>query len=418
MNHESYLVRRTQLMDSLEPNSIVVLFAGQAPQKSADEYYDFVPNKNFYYLTGIERDKMIVMLQKFNNRIETLVFIEKPNPVSEKWVGKVMSTEEIQTCSGIQDVYDLGEFTGKFHKAATDCSVDCLYLDLESRGWEAPFTNARNFAKEVSEKYPYLTVRNIFHMISDARVIKTEDEIACIRKAIETTAKGVVSLMQHAKAGMWEYELEAYFDFVLKMEGIQEHAFHTIAASGKNATVLHYSANNCSIPEDSLILFDLGAKVEHYSADITRTFPVSGRFTERQKELYSIVLQAQKDTIKAIKPGAAMKSLNLATRKSLSQSCKKIGLIHEDTELSRYYFHGVSHFLGLDTHDVGNTDCDLRAGMILTVEPGLYIEEENIGIRIEDNVLITEDGCTLLSSFIPKEIEEIEAFMQKGSLKC
>ncbi len=219
--------------------------------------------------------------------------------------------------------------------------------------------------------------------------------------------------MTNAKPGMMEYEIEANFDYVLKCNGVTDYAFHTIAASGVNATVLHYSQNNTKTQEGDLILFDLGAQWNYYNADITRTFPLNGKFTERQKEIYNIVLKAMEDTMAVIRPGVPFSKLNETTRASLAEGLKGIGLIKEDSELSRYYFHGVSHYLGLDTHDVGSGEMELKPGMVLTVEPGLYIEEEKIGIRIEDDVLVTDSGYENLSKDIIKTIEDIEAFMNR-----
>jgi Xaa-Pro aminopeptidase len=212
---------------------------------------------------------------------------------------------------------------------------------------------------------------------------------------------------------MMEYEVEANFDYVLKCFGVTDYAFKTIAASGVNATVLHYSQNNTKTQDGDLILFDLGAQWNYYNADITRTFPLSGKFTERQKEIYNIVLKAMDDTMAVIKPGVPFAKLNETTRASLAEGLKKIGLIKEDSELSKYYFHGVSHYLGLDTHDVGSRDTELKPGMVLTIEPGLYIEEEKIGIRIEDDVLVTEGGSENLAKDIIRTVEDIEKLMNR-----
>ena len=263
------------------------------------------------------------------------------------------------------------------------------------------------------ERYPYLNIKNIYHEIASFRLIKSKEEIELIREAINITDKGIKELMKNSKAGMKEYELEAYFDFTLRSSGVTEYAFHTIAASGKNATVLHYNENNSKLEDGSLVLFDLGAQYKYYNADISRTFPVSGKFTERQKQVYNIVLKAQEAVTAIARPGILFSTLNETAKKILIEGCKEIGLIKEDSEISKYYFHGVSHYLGLDTHDVGRRDLELKSGMVLTNEPGLYIEEESMGIRIEDDLLITEDGCENLSKQIIKTVEEIEGFMAK-----
>lgn len=219
-------------------------------------------------------------------------------------------------------------------------------------------------------------------------------------------------MMRNAKPGMAEYEIEAYFDFELKRRGVKDFAFKSIAASGINASVLHYSDNNSVTKDGDLILFDVGAQWNYYNGDITRTFPVNGRFTQRQREIYDIVLEGQRKVIKAIKPGTEFKRLNEILIQHYGCELKKIGLIENDSEVSKYYFHSVSHMLGLETHDAGrHNEGILKEGMVFTVEPGLYIPEEEIGIRIEDNVIVTKDGCRVLSKDIIRTADEIEKFM-------
>ena len=186
---------------------------------------------------------------------------------------------------------------------------------------------------------------------------------------------------------MKEYEIEAYFNYILKKNGVKDFAFPTIAATGKNATILHYVDNNTKTKDGELMLLDLGAQYKYYNGDISRTFPINGKFSERQKEVYNIVLEANETVMKAVKPGVTTGELQDITKKVLAHGCKRIGLIKEDSELNKYYYHGVAHPLGLDTHDVGPRNIELKPGMIITDEPGLYIEEECIGVRIEDDIL-------------------------------
>lgn len=222
--------------------------------------------------------------------------------------------------------------------------------------------------------------------------------------------------MTNLKPGMHEYQIESYFDQAIKFHGGTGIAFTTIAATGENATCLHYSSNNTQIKDGDLVLFDLGALYENYNADISRTFPANGKFTPRQKQLYNIVLEGQEVVFSHAKPGITTLELNQKLIAFYQKKLKEIGLIKEDSEVQKYYYHGVSHHLGLDVHDL----CEytpLKPGCVITNEPGLYIKEEGIGIRIEDDVLITEDGCVNLSKGIIKTVEEIEEFMEKNNLK-
>jgi Xaa-Pro aminopeptidase len=412
MNKEFYMSNRKRLMEEVLDNSVVILFADKAPHMSADADYDFVPNRNFLYMTGIDRENVILMMTKIKGKVEEVLFIEKSDPVLAKWVGERMSKEEAQSVSGIEKTRFVDDFEMGFNYLI-NAGYENLYLDLERREWDSPMSRPQLFAENVSKKYPSYQIKNIYNSIRDMRTIKSGEELEELKKAIEITYDGIKNMMRNAKPGMMEYEIEAYFDFVLKSKGIRNTAFHTIAASGVNGTVLHYHDNNSKTGENDLILFDLGAQYNYYCADITRTFPVSGKFTDRQRAVYNVVLKAMNETIKAIKPGIPFARLNDVCKDVLTEGCRELGLIKEDSEISKYYYHGVSHFLGLDTHDVGARDVELKPGMVLTVEPGLYIEEEKIGIRIEDDVVVTVDGCENLAKDIIRTTEEIEEFMNR-----
>ncbi|MBM7691513.1 Xaa-Pro aminopeptidase [Peribacillus deserti] len=413
MHKEFYVHNRKDLYEKLEEKSIVVLFAGKAPQKSADEAYKFVPNRNFYYLTGIDEPNIIFLAHKTGEKIEEFLFIEKPDPVMEKWVGKTISKDQAAAKSGIGSIQFIDHFETLFSRIVFANGDASLFLDLERRELDTITTKAQQFAAKIQSNYPYLPIKNVYPDICELRVFKKPEEIDKIKRAVEITQKGILHVMSHAKEAKKEYQLEAHFDFILKSEGVKHHAFRTIAASGKNGTVLHYEQNDADIEEGSLVLLDLGAQFEYYNADISYTFPVNGAFSEKQKTYYNLVLRALKETIELIKPGVPFARLNEHTKKVLAEGCMETGLIQEESEIAKYYYHGVSHFLGLDTHDVGDyQNLILKPGMVLTVEPGLYIEEEGIGIRIEDDVLVTEEGTEVLSKDIIRSVDEIEAFMK------
>ncbi|QIB26358.1 aminopeptidase P family protein [Caloranaerobacter azorensis] len=412
MKQSFFVDNRKKLMDMVENGSIVILFSGNAPYRSADQKYPYTPNRNFYYLTGLERENFILFMFKKNDKVEEMLFIENSNPKLEKWIGKKMTKGEAEEISGVKNIQFKEEFQEFLAMNVVVNNIDTIYLDLERREWNSNINPAIIFANEIRERYPYINIKNIYKDICNLRTIKQEEEIERIKKAINITKEGLENVMKNLKPNMMEYQAEAYFDFTVKSLGIKNLAFKTIAASGVNGTILHYEQNNCKIADNSLILFDLGVEYENYCSDISRTYPVNGKFTERQKQIYNIVLKAQLETIRAIRPGMPIKKLNEITKDVLIRECKKIGLINEDSEITKYYYHGVSHYLGLDTHDVGSYERKLEPGMVLTVEPGLYIEEEGIGIRIEDDVLVTEDGYEVLSKDIIKTVEEIEEFMK------
>lgn len=405
---------RKKFIDELPNNSIFIAFAGNSPNKRGDEHYPFAPQRNFYYLTGINKPKIILMIHKIDSKTcrETL-FIEPFDPVSAKWVGPVLTKEQAEELSGITTFRFINTFESAIGSAIFHSNVDKVYMDLEHRSWNAKPYRDVEFAGELKARYPHVTLHNAYPIFAKLRMIKSKEEVRLIKKAIAITREGINAMVKNMKPGMEEYEIEAYFNFTLLKKGVRNLAFTTIAAAGKNATILHYVDNNTKTTENDLILFDLGAQFEEYNADISRTFPVSGKFTERQKELYNIVLGAQAKVFAAIKPGVPFSELNEVVKEYYFRELKKIGLIDKKEDVAKYYYHGVSHMLGLETHDINLSGQTLKKGMVFTVEPGLYIEEEGIGIRIEDDVLVTETGCEILSDGIMKTVEEIEEFMAK-----
>lgn len=413
MKNEFFINNRKKLQQSIKDNSILILFAGEAPQRSADQSYIFTPNRNFYYITGIDRDKAIYVLAKSDENIREYLFIEEANPVLEKWIGKRMTKDEAKEASGLDNIKFLTEFEGLLHQEITGNSLEKVYLDLEKRSYDSIPTRAQLFSQDIIKKYPQASIKNIYNDVAKIRVKKEQVEIDKMRKAIEITGEGIKSLMENCEAGLFEYQVEAYFDFTIKSLGAKNKAFNTIAAAGKNATVLHYEDNDCQLLDGELILFDLGAEFQHYCADISRTIPVNGKFTPRQKDVYNVVLKALDEVTKRVRPGVTFTELNDYTKKILAQGCIELGIIKDEGELSKYYYHGVGHFLGLDTHDVGARNAKLEAGMVITIEPGLYIDEEAIGVRIEDDVLVTENGHENLSKDIIRTVEDIEKFMAK-----
>ncbi|ALP88949.1 MULTISPECIES: aminopeptidase P family protein [Clostridium] len=410
-----YSEHRSALMNKIDNNSIVILFAGNAPKKTGDEVYQFTPDRNFYYLTGISEENHIVVLSKFNNEISEKLFLKEIDLAKEMWNGKTLRDFEAKEISGIEDTVYMNEFYGYLNRLIKGAEEINLYLDLDRQDYCEEDSNGNKFAEVFKGKYPQVIIKNVSSNITPLRMIKSKSEIAEMQRAIDITIDGVESLMKNSKAGMKEYELEAYFDFVCKTNGVKDFAFRTIAAAGKNATTLHYVENNSEIKNDDLILFDLGAQWNFYNADITRTFPVGGKFTDRQKQVYEAVLRVNKAVIEKIKPGVVYKELNAWATDLIAEECIKLGIIKEKKDVSKYYWHSIGHNLGLDTHDVEpqGRNFVFEEGMVFTVEPGIYISEESIGIRIEDDVLVTADGCEVLTKGMMKEVSEIEAFMKR-----
>jgi Xaa-Pro aminopeptidase len=414
MNKDAYIENRSRFMETIEDNSIAILFAGKSSRKTGDELYQFTPNRNFYYLTGIQEEEHIVVLSRFKNVVSEKLFLKDLDLDREMWNGKTLRDSEGIELSGIKDVVYMKDFKAYINRLMKGSEEIKLYLDLDREDIDEADSIASAFAKKIKNKYPQIIIKNSSNKIAPLRMIKSDQEIAEMKKAIEITIDGVKSLMKNVKSGMREYELEAYFDFECKTKGVKDLAFRTIAASGKNATILHYVENNSELKDGDLILFDLGAQWNLYNADITRVFPISGKFTDRQKEVYEAVLRVNKEVIEKIKPGVDSKELNTWSRDLIAEECIKLGLIKEKEEVSKYYWHSIGHNLGLDTHDLGihGREFTFIEGMVFTVEPGIYIGEEGIGIRIEDDILVTKTGCEVLTKNMIKEIKEIENFMK------
>lgn len=411
LNKEFFENNRKKLFDAMENESLLLLFSGNAPKKSLDEQYSFCVNRNFYYETGINEANDILLLTKVNNKEKAYLFISRNDEVKAKWVGKTLSIQEAKDLSGIENIFYLDQFEVLVDEYFA--LVNTVYLDLERQSFEDRLTKSEIFKEELEVVCPSIQVIDCYNIIAEHRMVKEECEVELIKKAIDITRLGIESLMKNSKSNIFEYELEAEFDYTIKKNGASGFAFKTIAASGINGAVLHYSSNNSLIEDDSLILFDLGAEYALYKADITRTFPANGKFTERQKQIYEIVLRGQDLIISNVKEGITLKELNNILIDFYAEALMGIELISSKEEVSKYYYHGVSHHLGLDTHDASLRNAPLKKGAVITVEPGLYIEEEKIGIRIENDVLVTEDGCIDLASDIIKTVDEIEEFMKK-----
>lgn len=410
-----FQINRQKLAERLPENSVAVLFAGQAPYKRGDEKYPFSPDRNFYYVTGIDRESCILFMGKTADGVTTTLYIPRDNGIMAKWVGANMTPAFAAEQSEIQSIDFIDCFHTDFAEFVFKHSITTLWLDFENRDWNALPSPALSFATDAREKFPSVSQQDLYPIFSDLRLIKDEWELERMRRAMKITEDGFRNMMANARAGMMEYEIEAYFDYTLTKNGVRQKAFQTIAAAGKNGTILHYSDNNRPTREGDLILVDAGAQVEWYNGDITRTFPVSGKFTDRQRQIYNIVLEGQQKVIAAIRPGVPFARLNELLKEHYFVALKQIGLVETMEDVASYYYHGVSHYLGAETHDIGRyVDRILQPGMVLTVEPGLYIAEWEIGIRIEDDVLVTAEGAAVMTQDLLRSADEIEAFMAKG----
>lgn len=393
-----FKARREALMESLD-GGVAVLY-GATDHGGAIVKGGFVQESSFYYLTGISEPGAALVLAPGEHRYKEILYLQPRNPEVENWDGRR---------EPLGDALD--EATG-FDRVAR---INALPLNLTAmlqRSKKAVFLGpivsttadipkALSILRDGQSRVPDTSLENMAHLIPEMRRVKDAQEIGQIEKAINVTGKGILAAMQSVEPGMLEFQLQSVVEHAYEMEGAQFLGFSTVLAWGPNTTVLHYGRNDQPIQETGLLLIDTGAAWQHYSADVTRTIPVNGTFSPREKELYELVLKAADTAIQEVQVGADYYNDVHMTAKS----------VLDEAGYGEYFIHGTGHFLGLDVHDAGNYDLPLKAGVVITVEPGIYIPEEGIGIRIEDDVLVTKDGPVLLSGHIPRTVQEIESTM-------
>ncbi len=413
MQTKEFIERRKMLSNHLESHSLTLIFSGVPLKKSSDAEYPFVVNQHFFYLTGITQEHCALMIIKTPQVEKVILFVDAVDPNKTRWVGHRLSISEATAISGIQEILFMDQLDSKMHevlKVPTQYGriVD-VYLDFEKNLVIGPsYQTADKIKQEYSLSYPAIKWLDVYPIIVKLRMVKSNAEVEALRRAIAITKHGLDAVYETVRPGIYEYQLEALFAYRI---GDLDHAplsFETIIASGKNAIVLHYPHAQSLIQEGVLVLCDLGAKYDGYSADITRTYPASKVFNPLQKQIYDIVLGANKMLLKLAKPGIKLIDLQNATIEYMAERCFQEGLIKTKENIKDVYYHNCSHHLGLDTHDPAQRELPLVPGNVITIEPGLYFKEFGIGVRIEDDALITEQGCINLSESIKKEIADIE----------
>jgi len=417
-----YSENRRQFSELLAPRSLALISTYHAMPRSADQFFPHKPNPNILYLTGITQPEtmLLVFPDCPNPAYKEILFISDRNESAEVWYGKRLSKEEARSISGIENVNWLSAFNTVLRDAMS--YAENVYMDYNEYGsFSGPDYNKHiHFINELRNAYPLHNYKRAYPLIGSLRVQKKDEEIALLKKAIGITGKAIHKVMKVLKPGIAEYEIEAEISYAFTKNAARFHGFQPIVAGGINACCLHYNENNGVCNEGDLLLMDMGAEIEHYTSDITRTLPVNGTFSKRQKLIYNTVLNVQKQAFKMYVPGNTINNINTQTGQLMEEAILGIGLLKsEDVKkqpkdaplYKKYYPHGVAHFLGMDAHDVGHKFLNLMPGMVLTCEPGIYIIEEKMGIRLENDVLITDKGPVNLSEEIPIEADEIETIM-------
>jgi Xaa-Pro aminopeptidase len=396
---DEFAARRTTLRASLK-KSTGLLFAGDSDTHLDSAYR---PHRHFEYLTGITDEPGAALLLDPTNPVESrreMLFLKPLNPEIEKWDGyRLEISKALRDRTGFKSVFRMDKLPMFLNDAARRSkSLACLHPLAQ---YTQPVSPDLAVFKEVAARIPGVTIEDRSDELALMRSAKSKNEIATLQRAIDITAAGFRTILTSIRPGMNEFDVQETIEHSYRTSGARALSFNTIAGAGMNSTVLHYRANDQPIADGDLICIDSGAKWQGYSADITRTLPVSGAFTPRQREIYEVVLKAELAAIKAVKIGARLSQIDSAARSVITKA-----------GFGDFFIHSIGHHLGLDTHDVTPTgDLPLKEGAVITIEPGIYIPQEKIGIRIEDDVVVTKKGCTVLSAMIPKTIADLERAM-------
>ncbi|MDA1371235.1 MAG: Xaa-Pro aminopeptidase [Proteobacteria bacterium] len=435
-NFQEMHKRRKELMAQMEPSSIALLAAAPARARNSDTEYPYRQNSDFYYLTGFAEKNALLALIPGRKQGEVVLFCQEKDKLKELWEGKLLGPEAACDELGVDDAFPITDIDEILPGMIGGC--DRVYYAM---GKDDQFdSKVMDWVKVIRKKakmgdHPPNEFLVLDHLLHELRLVKSTAEIKLMEQAAKISAEGHKRAMAACKPGLKEFELEAELLYTFTRNGSRSPAYGSIVGAGDNACTLHYDSNNCEIKEGDLVLIDAGCEFEYYASDITRTFPASGKFSPEQQAIYEIVLKAQDAAIEAVKPGAAWDAPHNASVKVITQGLVKLGLLKgrpaqliKSEAYKEFYMHRVGHWLGMDVHDVGDYKIDdhwrlLEAGMVTTIEPGIYIAPNNrkvakkwrgIGVRIEDDVLVTKTGHKVLSVGIPRTVQEIESFMAES----
>lgn len=424
LNANIFIQNRERFVAKMDKNAIAIFNSNDELPTNGDGLYTFKQNADLFWLTGIVQEESMLILFPDNPdpKYREVLVLVRPNELKEKWDGHRLRTHEATTISGITTIVWLDSIEGMLQPWVH--LADTIYLNTNENDRKANWVEVKDyrFAKMMQAHYPLHKYQRSAKILKELRAIKTPLEIEVMQKAMDITDNTFRRLLTFIKPGVTEYEIEAEILHSFLSQRATRPAYNSIIASGDNARILHYIENNQECKDGDLILMDFGAEYGGYCADLTRTIPVNGKFTKRQKQVYNACLHLHYYCASILKPGISIIDYTDKVGEEATQIFKKIGLLkasdvkNEDPEnraYRKYLYHGISHHLGVDVHDLGTRTAPIKAGMVFTIEPGIYIEEEQMGIRIENNFWITKNGNKDLMKNIPVTVEDIEALMKK-----
>ena len=418
-----YQQTRARFMAQMKGNSLAIFNSNDVYPVSADSTLPFAQHRDIFYLSGVDQEETLLILfpNALDKKHREILFVRETNAHIAVWEGAKLSKEEATRLTGITTVYWLSDFDRIFQELSTQCDTFYFNTNEHYRQNVATQTREDRFIAQCKTNYPAHGVAKSNPILQQLRAVKTTEEIAQIQTACTITEKGFRRVLGFVKPGVWEYEIEAELMHEFLRNRSKGFAYSPIIASGNNANVLHYTENNQQCRAEDLVLMDVAAEYGNYSSDLTRTIPVSGKFTARQKAVYQAVLRVKKQATQLLVPGTLWKEYHVEVGKIMTAELVGLGLLdkeditHQDPDMpayKKYFMHGTSHHMGLDTHDYGLLHLPMEAQMVFTVEPGIYIPEEGFGIRLEDDVVIQAEGAPLnLMKNIPIEVDEIESLM-------
>lgn len=424
LNPQLFTTNRNRFIEKMKRNSIAIFVSNDEVPSNGDALYPFKQNSDLYWLSGVTQEDSMVVLFPDNPdpKYREVLVLVRPNELKEKWDGKRLRKEEATALSGIQTIVWLDSIDALLQQWVHLAEI--IYLDTNENDRKASLirTSDYRFVDEMKSRYPLHQYERAAKILKDLRGIKTQYEVEVMQKAIDITKDAFIRVMKFIRPGVWEYQVHAEIIHEFLSQRSDGEAYGSIIASGDRARTLHYVSNNEECKDGELILMDFGAAYGGYNADLTRTVPVNGKFTRRQKTVYNACLHLHDYAKSLLKPGISIVDYTDKVGEEATQQFLKIGLLkksevkNEDPEnraYRKYLYHGISHHLGVDVHDLGTRTEPIKAGMLFTVEPGIYIEEEQMGVRIENNIWITRNGNKDLFKNIPITVEEIETLMKK-----
>lgn len=422
IDSQLFIENRKRFIEKLKPNSMAIFNSNDIMPSNADGNLKFIQNKNLFYLSGVDQEESILVIfpDAYFEKHREILFLKETNEHIARWEGEKLSKEGATNVSGVKSVFWLTEFDKVMADLMSQARNIYLSGNEHLRSTTAVETREDRFRKSFKAQYALHEYERSEPVLHALRAIKSPIEIALLQKASDINTKAFNRILKMMKPGMNEYELEAEFIHEFTRHGSTGFSYDPIIAGGKNATILHYVENNQIIKDGDLVLFDCGCWYANYASDVTRAYPVNGKFTQRQKDVYNAVLRVQKTSLDMLRPGNQLHEYHKEVGSLMSDELLQLGLIdktdvkNQDPDwpaYKKYFMHGTSHYIGLDVHDSGLWTEKMQVGNAFTCEPGIYIPEEGVGIRIEDDIVIGEKENLNMTSGIPKEVEEIEEAM-------